>query len=328
VARHLIPQLPRVDPVALAGTAGPVKQRAAMLSIASNTLLILLKVAAGAITGSVAILTEAMHSSVDLIASIVAYYSIRKADEPADEDHPYGHEKIENLAATIEGMLILVGSGIIVFEATRRLIVGSHVEKIGFGIAVIGLSIVVNLVVSTILARRARTFDSPALEADAAHLRTDAATSVGVLAGLVLVAVTDITWLDPAIALLVAAAIVVAGVRIITRSSRVLVDEALPEEELGAIRETVAGFGPHGVAGFHALRARRAGARRYVDLHVQFRDGTTLKGAHRTAHALQDAIRARVRNADVLIHLEPEDRVQPGTEVDPVDPVGHPEAAG
>ena len=319
MALRLTPRVPDVDPVALAGTAGPIKQRAALLSIASNTLLILLKVAAGAVTGSVAILTEAMHSSIDLIASIVAYFSIRKADEPADADHPYGHEKIENLAATIEGMLILVGSGIIVFESIRRLIIGSEVEKIGFGIAVIGFSIVVNLIVSTNLGRRARAFESPALEADAAHLRTDAATSLAVLFGLILVAITDWRWLDPAIALVVACAIVMAGVRIIKRSSRVLVDEALPEEELGAIRETVATFGSRGVAGFHALRARRAGARRYVDLHVQFRDGTTLEGAHKTAHALQDAIRTRVRNADVLIHLEPEDKVQPGTEIGPTD---------
>jgi cation diffusion facilitator family transporter len=322
MALRLTRRLPEVDPVALAGTPGPVKQRAALLSIASNTLLILLKVVAGAVTGSVAILTEAMHSSVDLIASVVAYFSIRKADEPADADHPYGHAKIENLAATIEGMLILVGSGIIVFASVRRLVLGSHVEKVGFGIAIVGLSVIVNLVVSTVLARRARAFDSPALEADAAHLRTDAATSLAVLVGLVLVAITGAPWLDPAVALLVAGAIVLAGVRIITRSSRVLVDEALPEEELGAIRETVATFGSRGVAGFHALRARRAGARRYVDLHVQFRDGTTLDGAHRTAHALQDAIRKRVRNADVLIHLEPEDKVRPGTEIESGDEAG------
>ena len=109
----------------------------------------------------------------------------------------------------------------------------------------------------------------------------------------------------------------VSGVRILTRSSRVLVDEALPPAELAAIRDAVHAFGPRGVAGFHKLRTRRAGARRYVDLHVQFRSGTTLEDAHATAHELQDAIRSRLRGADVLIHLEPEDRVQPGTEIPP-----------
>jgi cation diffusion facilitator family transporter len=304
--------------------AGPVKRRAALLSVGSNSLLILLKVIAGTVTGSVALLTEAMHSSIDLIASVVAYVSVRKADEPADESHPYGHEKIENLAAAIEGMLILVGSGVIVFESIRRLIIGSHVSSLGFGIAVLAVSIVVNVLVSGVLARRARETESAALEGDAAHLRTDALTSIGVLAGLSLVQITGADWVDPAVALAVAAAIVVSGVRILTRSSRVLVDEALPADELAAIREEVVAFGPRGIAGYHALRARRAGARRMVDLHVQFRSGTTLEEAHATAHALQDAINSRLGAADILIHLEPEDRVRPGTEI----PIGITSEAG
>jgi cation diffusion facilitator family transporter len=299
---------------------GPVKARAALLSIASNTLLIMLKVVAGAVTGSVALLTEAMHSAIDLIASIVAWASVRKADEPADASHPYGHEKIENLAAAIEGMLILVGSGVIFFEAARHLIVGAEVERLGFGIAVLAVSIVVNVLVSGVLGRRARDTGSPALQGDATHLRTDALTSIGVLLGLVLVQITGANWVDPVVAMAVAVAIVVSGVRILNRSSRVLVDEALPEDELDAIRAAIVDFGPRGVAGFHKLRARRAGARRLVDMHVQFRAGTTLEDAHRTAHALQDAIRGRLGDTDVLIHLEPEDRVQPGTEI-PAQPL-------
>jgi cation diffusion facilitator family transporter len=291
------------------------KSRAAALSIASNSSLILLKVVAGTITGSVALLTEAMHSAIDLIASIVAFISVRKADEPADAEHPYGHEKIENLAAMIEGILILVGSGVIAFEAIRHLVVGSDVSHIGFGIAVVAVSIVVNFFVSSRLDRRARETDSAALEADATHLRTDMATSLGVLVGLALVSATGANWLDPAVALLLAAAIVREGFKILNRSSRVLVDEALPADELEAISAEIRAFGPQGVAGFHKLRARRAGARRYVDLHVQFVAGTTLEQAHETAHRLQDAIATRVPGADVLIHLEPEDRVTPGTEI-------------
>jgi cation diffusion facilitator family transporter len=291
------------------------KSGAAALSIASNSFLILLKVVAGTITGSVALLSEAMHSSIDLIASIVAFISVRKADEPADAEHPYGHEKIENLAAMIEGVLILVGSGVIAFEAIRHLIVGSEVSHLGFGIVVVGVSIVVNFFVSRVLHRRARETESVALEADAVHLRTDMATSFGVLVGLALVGLTGADWLDPAVALLLSAAIVREGFKILNRSSRVLVDEALPAEELDAISAEVRSFGPQGVAGFHKLRARRAGSRRYVDLHVQFVAGTTLEQAHETAHRLQDAIATRIPGADVLIHLEPEDRVQPGTEI-------------
>jgi cation diffusion facilitator family transporter len=297
--------------------ASTVKTRAAALSIASNAILIALKLAAGALTGSVAILTEAMHSSIDLIASFVAYFSVREADKPADAEHPYGHAKIENLAAAIEAMLILVGSGVIIYAAARSLANGAEVHSLGIGIGVIGISIVANVVVSTVIARRARETESPALEGDAAHLRTDAATSGAVLLGLVVVQLTGAMWLDPVIALAVAAAIVYAGVRLLARASRVLVDEALPPEELDAVREAIAAFGPRGVCGYHKLRARRAGSRRYVELHVQFTSGTTLEAAHATAHALQDAIRERLRGADVLIHLEPEGSVHPGTEIGP-----------
>ena len=140
------------------------------------------------------------------------------------------------------------------------------------------------------------------------------------LVGLIAVQVTGATWLDPVIALAVAAAIVYAGIKLLLRASRVLVDEALPPAELDAVRAAIEDFGPFGVCGYHKLRARRAGSRRYVDLHVQFVSGTTLEAAHETAHRLQDAIRARVRGADVLIHLEPEASLHPGTEV-PAQPV-------
>ena len=299
------------------------KRGAAGLSIVSNATLILLKLVAGAVTGSVAIVTEAVHSSIDLLASVVAFYSVRKADEPADDDHRYGHEKAENIAAGIEGMLILVGSGIIVFEAARRLVNGGEVEHLGIGIGVIAFSAVANLGLSAYLSRVARRTDSAALEGDAAHLRTDAWTSCGVLGGLVLVQVTGEAWIDPIVALIVAAAIVLAGLRLLNRSGRILMDESLPAADVGQIEEAVVSFGPRGVAGFHQLRTRRAGARRYVDLHVQFRAGTTLEDAHAIAHELQDAIASRLRGADVLIHLEPEDRVRPGTEI-PAPALGPP----
>jgi cation diffusion facilitator family transporter len=295
-------------PAGVLNPTAPRKTRAAAFSIASNATLILLKVVAGAITGSIAIITEAVHSAIDLLASVIAYYSVRKADEPPDESHPYGHEKVENVAAGIEGMLILVGAGIIIYEAVRRLVDQAGVENLGVGIAVIAFSTVANFAVSGYLYRQARLTDSPALEGDAAHLRTDAFTSAGVLVALVLVEVTGVEELDAITALIVAMAIVWAGVKIISRSSRVLVDEALPQEELDAVRAAIDEFGSDEVVGFHKLRARSAGSRRYVDLHVQFRRGTTLERAHELAHELQRAIRGRLRGADVLIHLEPDRR--------------------
>ena len=289
-----------------------MKRRTAALSVASNSALILLKVIAGTVTGSVAILTEAVHSSIDLVASVVAFFSIRKADEPADESHRYGHEKIENLAAAIEGILILVGSAAIAFEAIRHLIDHGHVRTVGFGIAVVGVSMAVNLGVAARLRRAARRTGSPALAGDAAHLGTDALTSGAVLIGLVLVDLTGQQWIDPVVALAVALLIVSTGVKLLARSSRVLVDESLPPDEVDAIRVVVASFATRGVVGYHELRTRQAGARRYVDLHVQFSRGTSLEDAHRTAHELQDLIAAQLSGADVLIHLEPEDRVRPG----------------
>lgn len=286
------------------------KSGAAALSIASNSALIAIKVAAGAITGSIAILTEAVHSLIDLVASVIAFVSVRKADVPADAEHPYGHQKVESLAATIEGMLILVGAGIIVYEATHRLVAGAKVEALAVGIAVMGFSVLANLAVSTVLSRQARAHDSPALEGDAAHLRTDALTSAGVLAGLTLVELTGAVAFDSITALVVAAAIVVAGIRIIRRSSGVLVDEALPEAELDRIEAAIAAARSGEVAGYHKLRARRAGRHRHIDLHVQFRRGTSLEHAHELSHELRAAIEAAIPGAEVLIHVEPETSFQ------------------
>jgi cation diffusion facilitator family transporter len=282
------------------------KSGAAGLSIVSNSILIGLKLAAGAITGSIAILTEAIHSLIDLVASVVAFVSVRKADEPADAEHPYGHEKVESLAATIEGMLILVGAGIIVYEATRRLVTDAEVELLGVGIGVMGFSVLANLVVSTVLYRQAAAHESPALEGDAAHLRTDAMTSGGVLVGLALVEITGNAAFDSITALFVAAAIVVAGIRIIRRSSGVLVDEALPSKEMDRIEAAIAAARTPEVAGYHKLRARRAGSRRHIDFHVQYRSGTSLERAHELAHAMRAEIEAEIPHAEVLIHAEPE----------------------
>jgi cation diffusion facilitator family transporter len=295
--------------------AGRERTRAAAVSIASNTVLIVLKLFAGAVTGSVAILTEAIHSAVDLIASFIAYFSVRQAEEPADAEHRYGHEKFENVAAAAEGVLILVGSGVIIYASAHALVNGTELESLGFGIGVVGFAALVNLLVSAWLFRRAAATDSPALEGDAAHLRTDAYTSLGVLVGLALVHWTGFEWLDPVVALLIAGAIVFTGLKLVARSWRVLVDEALPPEELAAIRAAIDNFDGDEIVGYHQLRTRRAGARRYVDLHVQFRAGTTLEHAHAIAHDLQDRIAAGLRGADVLIHLEPEDKVRE-------DPIG------
>ena len=296
------------------------KSGAAALSIASNATLIAIKLAAGAITGSIAIITEALHSLIDLVASVIAFVSVRKADEPADVDHPYGHEKVESLAATIEGMLILVGAGIIVFEATHRLVVGSEVETLGVGIAVMGFSVLANLGVSTVLSRQARAHESPALEGDAAHLRADALTSAGVLGGLA--AGPDHRRrrlrLDHG-----------AGRRRGDRRRRPADHRrssgvarrrsaARPRRWTGSRRRSPPPAPTRSPATTSSARAG-PGARRYVDLHVQYRSGTSLERAHELAHEMRDAIEAALPRAEVLIHVEPETSLREAQRGGPTD---------
>ncbi len=298
----------RTEPVGPVAPSRITKPRAAAVSIASNFCLISLKLAAAAITGSVAILSEALHSMIDLIASVIAFVSVRRADEPADVDHPYGHEKLESLAASIEGMLILAGAALIIYESVHRLVTGATVEKLGVGIAVIGFSALANGGVSLFLRRQASRHRSPALAGDAAHLGTDAFTSLGVLIGLALVQITGAAWIDSVVAIAVAVVIVFAGVRILRRSASALVDEAPPPTEMDRIEETIARAraGTPEVVGYHKLRARTTGRRLYIDLHLQFRSGTTLERAHELAHQLRDAIESDLGDAEVLIHVEPE----------------------
>jgi cation diffusion facilitator family transporter len=287
------------------------KPRAARLSILSNSCLIAIKVAAGVLTGSVGILSDAIHSLMDLIASAIAFASVRKADEPADASHRYGHQKLEDLSAGAQALLLLLGAGFIALEAIRRLINGGHLTSVGIAIGVAAASAAINLLVSTYLKRTGRDTESAALEANAADLRTDAYVSLGVLVALVLVRVTGARWLDPVVALLVAATISITGVRILLGAGRRLADETLPSDELDRLREVVESFLGDEVVGFHDLRARHVGSQHEVDLHLQFVTGTSLERAHEISHRLQDEIVKRLPRTTVLIHLEPEQRVRP-----------------
>jgi cation diffusion facilitator family transporter len=289
----------------------PAKPRAARLSILSNSCLIAIKVAAGVITGSVGILSDAIHSLMDLIASAIALASVRKADEPADATHRYGHQKLEDLSAGAQALLLLLGAAFIALQAARRLINGGRVESVGIGIGVVAAAAAINLLVSTYLARMGRKTGSAALDANAADLRTDAYVSLGVLVSLVLVKLTGAKWIDPVVGLLVAATISITGVRILLGAGRRLADETLPVDELDRLRGVVESFLGDEVVGFHDLRARHVGSQHEVDLHLQFATGTSLERAHEISHRLQDAIVGRLPKTTVLVHLEPEQRVRP-----------------
>ena len=294
---------------ARAAPAGLSKAGAAGVSIAYNATLIALKAVAAIVTGSVAILSETLNSTVDLIASVIAFVAVRRADEPADVEHPYGHEKVESVAASIEGVLIIGGAVFIIVESVGRLVNGNtEVESLGLGIAVIAFSTLSAAGVSLFLRRQARKHRSPALAGDAAHLGADALTSAGVLLALALVQLTGAEQLDAAVAIAFSGFIVLTGLNIIRRAAGILVDEAPPPEEMDRIEAAIARARAEEpeVVGYHKLRARTTGRRRYIDLHVQFSSGTTLERAHQLAHGLRDAIESDLGDAEVLIHVEPE----------------------
>jgi cation diffusion facilitator family transporter len=283
------------------------KAAAAAVSVTYNVVLIAAKLVAAIVTGSVALLSEALNSTIDLVASVIAFVAVRRADVPADREHPYGHQKIESVAATIEGMLIISVAGFIIFESIGRLVSGdTAIDSVGVGIVVIAFSAASAAAVGVFLRRQARAHSSPALEGDAAHLSADAITSFGVLLGLVAVEVTGAEWVDAAVAIALSAFIIYTGVNIIRKAAGTLVDEALPADEMDRIEAAIGRVRPPEMVGYHRLRARTAGTRRYVEMHVQFRDGTTLEQAHALAHDLRDAIERDLRDAEVLIHVEPE----------------------
>ena len=287
------------------------KTRAATVAIVSNSCLIALKLAAGILTGSVGILSDAVHSLMDLVASVISLLSVRKADEPADASHRFGHEKLEDLSAGAQAILLLIGAAFVAYEAIRRLINGGTVQSIGIGIIVVGVAAAANLLVSAYLMRQARLTASPALEATAADLRTDAFVSLGVLVALVIVKLTGIDWIDPAVGLVVGIAISSTGVRILNGAARRLADETIPPEELTQLQGVARSFLGDEMVGFHDLRARHVGNHHQVDLHVQFSDGTSLRRAHEVSHELQDAMAKVLPGTTALVHLEPEERMRP-----------------
>jgi cation diffusion facilitator family transporter len=289
------------------------KKRVAWLSVASNTLLTAGKLAAGLITGSVSILSEAAHSAIDLVASAIATFSVHVAERPPDSDHQYGHEKIENVSGVIEGLLIFGAAGWIIYEAVDKFRHGVELRHLGPGVAVMAVSAVMNMVVATLLRRTGLSERSVALEADAAHLYTDVYTSAGVFAGLVAISAgrrffdLDLAWLDPVIAIGVALLILHAAYRITRKSFQPLMDVAASPEEMKTIREAMREYEERGVD-FHKLRSRRAGGSLYIDLHMGCRPGVTLEQGHAVSHQLKARIEEALPGARVLVHVEPSRR--------------------
>jgi cation diffusion facilitator family transporter len=285
--------------------------RMARLSVVSNTFLIGLKLVVGILGGSVSIISEAIHSFMDLAAAVMAFFSIRIARRPADQDHPYGHEKVENVSGVIEAALILAAAVLIVYESVKKLLHPAPLEHVELGVAVMLVSGLVNAVVSRALFRVARAEGSVALEADALHLKTDVYSSIGVGIGLAVILVLQKTagasWaplLDPIVASVIAVVIAAEAWKMLRRAFAPLIDQSIPADELAAVRACVERHPP---ATLHAVRSRRAGGTRHVDFHLVLPAGMSVRDSHDLCDAIEAELQAALPNTSVMIHIEPDE---------------------
>ncbi len=278
--------------------------RFAWLSIGAAVVTITLKGIAYWLTGSVGLLSDAVESVVNLVGAGIALAMLTIAAQPPDEEHLFGHSKAEYFASGAEGMLILVAAVSIGAAAIGRLMHARAIEQAGAGLAVSIAASLINFAVSRILMRAGKQNHSITLEADARHLMTDVWTSIGVVGGILAVAITGWQILDPLVALAVAANIVWTGFQLLQRSVAGLMDSALPAEEQAAIRGVLDGYAPQGVQ-YHSLRTSQAAARRLISVHILTPGAWTVQRGHDLLVELEAGIHAAVPNAIVLTHLEP-----------------------
>jgi cation diffusion facilitator family transporter len=282
--------------------------KVARLSIYSNTILFIMKFAVGFLLGSISVLSEALHSGIDLLAAVIANYSVRKAGKPADDIHKFGHGKFENLSGTIEALLITVAAIIILYEAGRKIFFENEVELngelIGVGIVIMGISALVNFYVSRKIMKVAKHAESIALEADAYHLTTDVYTSIGVFIGLVLIHFTGNPIFDPVLAIIVALMILKASYDLTKRSVSGIMDVKLSDEEEELIKSIIDEHYSD-YAEFHNLRSRMSGAERFVDLHLVLPKNQPVIEAHDFCDHLEKDIKEKIPNLSILIHVEP-----------------------
>ncbi|MCE5323805.1 cation diffusion facilitator family transporter [bacterium] len=292
------------------------KVKAASISVASNTFLLALKLVVGLITGSISIVSAAADSLNDLTASIIAFFSVRASAVPADEEHPFGHGKIENISAAAQALLIFGAAIYIIFEAIDKIMRPRPLQSLPLGLIVIGVTAVLDIFVSRYLLKVARETDSAAIRADAYHLTTDVWTSIGVFAGLILIETTGLLIFDPIVALCVAATILWVAFSLTRESAGLLLDRRLPIEEISTIERIV--MGTPRVVGFHKLRTRKSGATRQVDYHLIVPANMPVLEAHNIAQEIENRIKTELSYVTVVTHIEPDTHdmtSEPDTEI-------------
>lgn len=286
--------------------------RSAAISVVVGVVVLGLKFLAWRLTGSVALYSDALESIVNVVAALVAFSALRIAARPADHDHPWGHDKAEYFSAGAEGSLIVVAAGTIIWAAVGRLGSPPPVEALGIGAMVSGGASLLNGVLGWWLVRRGRELGSPAVEADGAHVLSDVFTTGGVLLGLAVARSTGLWILDPLIAIAVALHIVLAGWKILRASIGGLMDEAVAPHFRTRLDEVIRGS-MDGAIEYHAMRARRAGARTFVEFHLVVPGDMTVADSHALCDRIEAAVQGVIEGADVTIHVEPETERDPGT---------------
>lgn len=282
------------------------KKSAAKLSIISNVILTVLKIIAGIITGSLSILSEAIHSMSDFLASIITYFSVIKSSKPADEDHPYGHGKYEDMAGFIEGLLIISAAFFIIYEAFKKIMFGLPTEAENhLGIIVMAVAVVANFIISTILIKVSKESGSVSLYADGEHLRTDVYSSLGVLVGLVLIKITGHSVLDPLIAILVAVFILRTGFSISKKTLNCLLDSSLPDNEIEKIKAIISNFSNTAKLKENGIKARQIGPSKDIDIVLQFDAETPICECHKICDEIENQIQSIYLNSSISIHSEP-----------------------
>ena len=285
-----------------------LKEKTAHLSVISNTGLVVMKFIVGFAIGSVSIISEAIHSSMDLLAAVIAFFAVRKSAEPPDAGHSFGHGKFEDVSGLIEALLIFVAAIIIIVEAALKLLGGDEQvfspTLLYAGIAVMGISVLANWYVSSRLMKVAKETESIALESDAWHLRTDIYTSLGVFLGLILIHFTGLTILDPIIAICVGIVILKAATDLLKRSFADLIDHSIPKLDEDRIKAIICEHASE-YAGFHGLRTRRSGPEIFIEFHLVVPGDVSVTQSHDLADHLESDLLVEYPRANVTIHIEP-----------------------
>ena len=282
------------------------KKGAARLTLGVIIGLVILKIIVSVITGSISIIAQTADSSLDLLAVVIAFFAISMASKPADEEHPFGHVKIENISAVVQAILIFTAGGLIIYSAVNRILSKATIEMTEAGIGIMVVSIVVSILLSRHLLKVSKATDSIALEAIGHNIAADVYSAAGVLAGLVVIRLTGLRLiiLDPIIALAVALIIIKSAYTVIRKSFGGLMDTRLPKAEEAEIRSCLREHAGQ-LVGFHELRTRKAGNKRYIDLHLVMPKTTSVEEAHRVCDHLEQDLEEKLNNTDITIHVEP-----------------------